>query len=82
MKYIMFEDFSGNPLPIIFPNRIAHSELRRQIPYSTILSAGYVKRTETGFACFGKAKDLNTEAAPDDGTVIMDLFLKNGGNEG
>ncbi|GAU09278.1 hypothetical protein [Desulfoplanes formicivorans] len=81
MKYIMFEDFSGNPLPIIFPNRIAHDELRKQIPYSTILSAGYIKRTETGFACFGKAKDLGKEASPEDEGLIMDLFRKNEDDE-
>ena len=79
MKYIMFEDFSGKPLPIIFPNRIAHDELRRQIPYSTILSAGYIKPVDDGFECFGKAKDLDKEAAPEDGGLIMELFRKNEG---
>ncbi|MGX9365055.1 hypothetical protein ACTVJH_03335 [Desulfoplanes sp. PS50] len=79
MKYIMFEDFSGKPLPIIFPNRIAHDELRRQIPYSTILSAGFIKRNQEGFECFGKAVDLDKEASPEDGTLIMDLFRKNEG---
>ncbi len=79
MKYIMFEDFSGNPLPIIFPNRIAHDELRRQIPYSTILSAGSIKPVANGFECFGRAKNLNKEASPDDGELIMELFRKNEG---
>ncbi|MDD2220051.1 MAG: hypothetical protein PHO79_09285 [Desulfoplanes sp.] len=76
MKYIMFEDFSGAPLPIIFPNRIAHDELRRQIPYSTILSAGYVKPSKDGFECYGKAKDLNKEPLPEDGKLIFSLFIK------
>ncbi len=76
MKYIMFEDFSGKPLPIIFPNRIAHDELRGQIPYSTILSAGFIRPSEEGFECFGKAKDLGKEAASGDGKLIMELFQK------
>ncbi len=79
MKYIMFEDFSGRPLPIIFPNRIAHDELREQIPYSTILSAGYIKPTQDGFVCFGKAKGLGKEALPEDGDMIRELFDKKEG---
>ena len=42
MKYIMFEDFSGAPIPVIFPNRIDHLEMREQMPYTKVLSAGYI----------------------------------------
>ncbi len=40
MKYIIFEDFSGDPTPIIFPNRIDHADMREQMPYTKALSAG------------------------------------------
>ena len=76
MKYIMFEDFSGAPLPIIFPDRIAHHELRKQVPYVTILSGGYIKSAEGGFECYGKVKELNTHALPEDNALIADLFSK------
>ncbi len=32
MKYLIFEDFSGEVIPIIFPERILHEEMREQIP--------------------------------------------------
>ena len=76
MKYIVFEDFSGAPLPIIFPNRIAHEELRKQIPYSVILSAGYIRSTANGFTCYGKSKSLNLAARAEDEILIAGMFSK------
>ncbi len=70
MKYIMFEDFSGDPVPIIFPNRVDFVEMREQIPYRTVLSAGYVQHRSSGFACHGEAKELNAESRPGDAAVI------------
>ena len=45
MKYIIFEDFAGHPAPILFPGRVSHGEMRELVPYSSVISAGYV---ETG----------------------------------
>ncbi len=70
MKYIMFEDFSGDPLPIMFPNRINHLEFREQIPYTKVLSAGYVQIRENGFACHGESKELGVAARAEDGKII------------
>jgi hypothetical protein len=70
MKYIMFEDFSGAPMPIIFPKRIDFSEMREQIPYTKVLSAGYVSMSATGFACHGESKSLEVQARPEDATII------------
>ncbi|MBG0790168.1 MAG: hypothetical protein H0S80_06680 [Desulfovibrionaceae bacterium] len=74
MKYIMFEDFSGLPVPIIFPNRINFDEMREQMPYTKALSAGYVSLGPEGFRCHGKSKELNLEAAPGDQDVISAKF--------
>ncbi|MDR3640457.1 MAG: hypothetical protein P4L39_03960 [Humidesulfovibrio sp.] len=70
MKYIMFEDFSGAPMPIIFPKRIDFSEMREQIPYTKVLSAGYVSLSGTGFACHGESKSLEVQARPEDAAII------------
>ena len=70
MKYIMFEDFSGDPVPIIFPNRVDFAEMREQIPYPTVLSAGYVQHRPDGFACHGEAKEIAAASRPEDAAVI------------
>lgn len=70
MKYIMFEDFSGIPVPIIFPKRIDFSEMREQIPYTTVLSAGHVHVSSAGFACFGESKSLGVQARSEDALII------------
>lgn len=74
MKYIMFEDFSGSPVPIIFPNRIDFAEMREQMPYTKALSAGYISYGPEGFRCHGKSKELDLEADPGDSAVISAKF--------
>ncbi|CCH49080.1 hypothetical protein [Pseudodesulfovibrio piezophilus] len=74
MKYIMFEDFSGVPVPVIFPNRIDHAEMREQMPYPKALSAGYVSLRPDGFHCHGASKELQLEAKSGDAAVIAGKF--------
>ncbi|KUJ96140.1 MAG: hypothetical protein PWR24_1497 [Desulfonauticus sp.] len=74
MKYIIFEDFSGKPTPIIFPEKINYLELREQIPYSKVLSAGKILFKEGKFVCFDKAKELGVAAQAEDAQLIASLF--------
>lgn len=74
MKYIMFEDFSGTAVPVIFPNRINHDEMREQMPYTKVLSAGYVSHGPGGFSCHGSSKVLQVEAGSDDAKIIQSKF--------
>lgn len=74
MKYIIFEDFSGQAIPVLFPDRINHDELREQMPYATVLSAGYVNHSGSGFICHGESKALEAASAPGDAEVIQRHF--------
>lgn len=74
MKYIMFEDFSGTAIPVIFPNRIDHEEMREQMPYTKVLSAGYISFGPDGFLCHGSSKSLEAQAGPGDADLIAATF--------
>lgn len=74
MKYIIFEDFSGQAIPVLFPDRIEHGELREQLPYSTVLSAGFVHQDGKGFICHGESKALGAAAGADDAEVVSRHF--------
>lgn len=74
MKYIIFEDFSDQSIPVLFPDRIDHGELREQVPYSTVLSAGFVNYVGGEFVCHGEAKSLGTKAATGDAKIIEAHF--------
>ena len=74
MKYIMFEDFAGEPVPVIFPNRIGFEEMREQIPYASVLSAGFVQVRGGAFVCHGEAKELQARARAGDGPVLDAKF--------
>lgn len=74
MKYIIFEDFSGQSIPVLFPDRIDHGELREQLPYSTVLSAGYANLVGGEFVCHGEAKALGAKAGQGDAKVIEHHF--------
>jgi hypothetical protein len=74
MKYIIFEDFSGQAIPIIFPNRILHEEMREQLPYAEVVSAGYVDLRQDGFVCHGKSNALNVKAGDRDSEILTSHF--------
>lgn len=74
MKYILFEDFSGRPCPVMFPDRIRHEEMREQIPYSTILSAGYADMVGGKIVCHGASQALAASSAEGDAAIIAENF--------
>lgn len=74
MKYLVVEDFSGQAIPVIFPERILHEEMREQLPYSRVLSAGYVELRDGRFACFGGSAQLGLAARAEDEEVIASRF--------
>ena len=74
MKYLIAEDFAGQPVPFIFPDRVTHADMREQLPYSRILSAGYVTIAGNAFVCTGGDADLGVMAGKDDAAVITASF--------
>ncbi len=74
MKYIIFEDFSGKPVPIIFPERITFEEMREQMPYSAAISGGRVWRSGQDFACDGVAGNLGLTHRDVDAEIIAAFF--------
>lgn len=75
MKYIMFEDFGGDPVPVIFPNRVGYEEMREQIPYSKVLSAGYVQMRGKEFYTHGEAKELEAKSRAEDADIIASKLM-------
>ncbi|MBZ2173605.1 hypothetical protein [Nitratidesulfovibrio sp. SRB-5] len=74
MKYIIFEDFSGHPVPFIFPHRVDHADMREQLPYTRVLSAGYVDMVDGVFRCHGGAPELQVSARNEDAAIIAAKF--------
>ncbi len=72
MKYIIFKDFSGDPVPVIFPGRVKFEEMREQIPYSEAVSGGYVQLRKGKLVCHGEAKELALSARPEDSAIITE----------
>ncbi len=76
MKYIIFEDFAGEQTPIIFPARIRHDEMREQMPYAKVLSAGEIHLENQEFLCQGKSQELGVQSRPEDSRIIAVYFQK------
>lgn len=74
MKYIIFEDFSGEPVAFLFPQRVDHADMREQMPYAKVLSAGWVSFDGERFACTGGSLELNVQARREDVDVISGQF--------
>ena len=74
MKYIIFEDFAGQAIPFIFPDKVAHADMREQMPYSKILSAGYVELANGTFRCHGGDAEIQMKALDTDAACIAGFF--------
>ncbi len=75
MKYIIFEDFSGEATPVIFPKRIAFDEMREQIPYTKVLSAGIVSLEQGLIKCSGQPNELGLNSLDRDSRVITEHLM-------
>ncbi len=74
MKYIICEDFSGQPIPFLFPDKVAHLDMREQLPYIRVLAAGYVTLSDGCFICSGGDAALGVSAGAQDAALISDFF--------
>lgn len=74
MKYIIFEDFSGEPAAFLFPQRVDHADMREQMPYAKVLSAGWVEYDGEEFRCSGGSLELNVQARREDVAIITGQF--------
>ncbi len=70
MKYLIMEDFSGQPAPFIFPQRVDHEDMRNQLPYGKVLSAGLITFDGTTLICHGGHAGLGIEAQEGDAKII------------
>lgn len=81
MKYIICEDFSGQPIPFIFPDKVAHLDMREQLPYSKVLSAGYIILVDGRFVCSGGDVELDASSQPEDAEQITAFFSRRESDE-
>jgi len=72
MKYLIMEDFSGQPVVFIFPRRVDHLDMREQLPYKKAVSAGYVELKDGALRCFGGHAELELHAGQQDADIIRD----------
>jgi hypothetical protein len=76
MKYIICEDFSGQPVPFFFPDRVAHQDMRDVLPYAKVISAGYVALAQGRFVCTGGDAELGATARAEDSALLADFFAE------
>lgn len=75
MNYLIMQDFSGQPVPFIFPRRVDHADMRDQLPYGTVLSAGMVELGPGGFVCSGACTELGLASRPlEDAQIIAEAL--------
>jgi hypothetical protein len=74
MRYLIAEDFDGQQVPCLFPDRVTHADMREQLPYTRILAAGDIVLRDGVFVCSGGDAELNLFTRPDDAAVIAGFF--------
>ena len=76
MQYLIMQDVSGQAVPVIFPRRVDHSDMREQLPYAQVLSAGFVEHEAGGFVCHGGNAELRVRARPEEDAAIIAEALR------
>ncbi len=76
MKYLVLEDFSGQPVCFLFPRRVDHVELRDQLPYGKVISAGFAEMENGVFRCSGGSNDLGVAARPAEDAALLAEALR------
>lgn len=75
VNYLIMEDFSGNPVPFVFPRRVDHCDMREQLPYGQVISCGMVELRPEGFFCSGGNAELGLKARPaEDASVLAEAL--------
>lgn len=78
MKYIVYLDFTGLEIPIIFPVLEEHSTMAMRFATNTdkLVSAGFIKLDDSGnLYCTGHSQNLKLKSRPEDIELIKQ-YLK------
>ncbi len=70
MKYLIMEDFSGQPAPFVFPRRVDHEDMRDQLPYGKVLGAGFIEFDGDKLVCHGGHAGLGIDSTEKDAEII------------
>ena len=76
MKYLIVEDFSGQPVCFLFPRRVDHGDMRDQLPYGRVISAGFSELDDGRFLCSGGSQELKVTARPDEDAALLAEALR------
>ena len=76
MKYLIVEDFSGQPVCFLFPRRVDHGDMRDQLPYGRVISAGFAGLDDGRFLCSGGSQELKVTARPDEDAALLAEALR------
>lgn len=76
MKYLIMEDFSGQAIAFLFPRRVDHEDMREQLPYAKVISAGYLELDAGQFKCSGGYPALGLNAREEDLAIIIEALRK------
>ncbi len=78
MKYIMATIGGIENTPFIFPDFVAHNEMKRKLGNPEVTSAGFVNldivNGESIVICSGKSTSLNLDSRESDGKRITKYF--------
>jgi hypothetical protein len=74
LKYLILEDFSGSPVCVLFPRRVDHADMRDQLPYRQVLSAGFVEMEGGALRCSAGSAELGVKAREEDPEIIAEAL--------
>ena len=72
----MVEDCSGQRVCFLFPRGVDHGDMRDQLPYGRVISAGFAELDDGRFLCSGGSQELKVTARPDEDAALLAEALR------
>lgn len=75
LNYLVVEDFSGCPVPFLFPPKVNHEDMREQLPYGKIISGGIVQGDLNTLVCRDGCSIPGVKARPQEDALLIAASL-------
>ena len=73
MKYVMLKLYSGELLPLLFPEFMQHSHMAQSVP-ATVVSAGHVYLEGGKIIARGASRSLDVISREEDSRIMQAYF--------
>ena len=75
LNYLIVEDFAGQAVPFLFPQKVDHEDMREQLPYGRIIAGGQARLAGGEVVCGGSCSIPEIGSRPVEDAALIAASL-------